>query len=242
LNATWFAEKRADAYLVPTQEILAQALEQGIEQERLHLTGRPIRQQFLTLSPDVREETLRSLDFDPAVFTLFLQGGAMGAAGLERTITGVLATGTPVQIILACGDNNGLAARYAGREHVRVLPFTAQIAPYMASADVIVGKAGASFISEAFILGKPFLVTSFIPGQETPNLRFIEQHNLGWVCPRPAEQIALLRQLASDPGLLAEKAASIHAYRTWNIQANQRILPAIDRLLAAPICYPVGAD
>ena len=242
LHTTWFARKEADAYLVPTREILTQALEQGIEQKRLHLTGRPIRRQFLTLSPDVREETLRSLDFDPAVFTLFLQGGAMGAAGLERTITGVLETGTPVQIILACGDNNGLATRYAGRQHVRVLPFTAQIAPYMASADVIVGKAGASFISEAFILGKPFLATSFIPGQETPNLRFIEQHNLGWVCPRPAEQIALLRQLASDPGLLAEKAASIHAYRTWNIQANQRILPAIDRLLAAPICYPVGAD
>jgi processive 1,2-diacylglycerol beta-glucosyltransferase len=242
LHTTWFAGKEADAYLVPTREILTQALEQGIEQKRLHLTGRPIRQQFLTLSPDVREETLRSLGFDPTVFTLFLQGGAMGAAGLERTITGVLATETPVQIILACGDNNGLTAHYAGSEHVRVLPFTEQIAPYMASADVIAGKAGASFISESFILGKPFLATSFIPGQETPNLRFIEQHNLGWICPRPAEQIALLRQLVGNPGLLAEKTASIDAYRVWNIQANQRILPTIDRLLETPLCYPIGAD
>jgi len=242
LHTTWFADKEADAYLVPTREILAQALEQGIEQKRLHLTGRPIRRQFLTLSPGVREETLRSLGLDPAAFTLFLQGGAMGAAGLERTITGVLGTETPVQIILACGDNNGLAAHYAGSEHVRVLPFTAQIAPYMASADVIAGKAGASFISESFILGKPFLVTSFIPGQETPNLRFIEQHNLGWVCPRPAEQIALLRQLVGNRSLLAEKTTSIDAYRVWNIRANQRILPAIDRLLETPLCYPAGAD
>ncbi len=122
------------------------------------------------------------------------------------------------------------------------MPFTAQIAPYMASADVIAGKAGASFISESFILGKPFLVTSFIPGQETPNLRFIEQHNLGWVCPRPAEQIALLRQLVGNRSLLAEKTTSIDAYRVWNIRANQRILPAIDRLLETPLCYPAGAD
>jgi UDP-N-acetylglucosamine:LPS N-acetylglucosamine transferase len=242
LHTTWFAEKEADAYLVPTREILTQALEQGIEQKRLHLTGRPTRRQFLTLSPDVREETLRSLGFDPTVFTLFLQGGAMGAAGLERTIAGVLAAETPVQIILACGDNKGLTAHYAGSEHVRVLPFTEQIAPYMASADVIAGKAGASFISESFILGKPFLATSFIPGQETPNLRFIEQHNLGWLCPRPAEQIVLLRQLVGNPGLLAEKMASINAYRVWNIQANQRILPTIDRLLETPLCYPIGAD
>lgn len=166
----------------------------------------------------------------------------MGAAGIERTIEGVRSTGAPMQIILASGDNDGLAKQYAGSEHVRVLPFTAQIAPYMAAADVIAGKAGASFVSEAFMLGKPFLVTSFIPGQETPNLRFIERHNLGWVCPRPAEQIALLCQLASNPALLAEKTASIHAYRAWNMQANQHILPTIDRLLATPISYPVGAD
>lgn len=244
LNTTWFAEKKADAYLVPTREILTQALEQGIEQERLHLTGRPIRQQFLTVSPTARDETLLSLGFDPAMFTLFLQGGAMGAAGIERTIAGVLSAETPVQIILASGDNNGLAEHYAGCEHVRVLPFTEQIAPYMAAADVIAGKAGASFVSEAFILGKPFLVTSFIPGQETPNLRFIEEHNLGWVCPQPARQIELLRQLASNPTLLAEKTASIHAYRAWNIQANQHILPTIDRLLETPqiSIAPVGAD
>lgn len=234
LNTTWFAEKEADAYLVPTREILMQVLEQGIEQERLHLSGRPIRQQFLTVSPGMRDETLASLGFDPAVFTLFLQGGAMGAVGIEQTIEGVLSIETPVQIILASGDNNGLAEHYAGREHVRVLPFTEKIAPYMAAADVIAGKAGASFVSEAFILGKPFLVTSFIPGQETPNLHFIEQHNLGWVCPRPVQQIELLRQLASNPTLIAEKTASIHAYRAWNIQANQHILPTIDRLLVLP--------
>jgi UDP-N-acetylglucosamine:LPS N-acetylglucosamine transferase len=234
LNMTWFAEKKADAYLAPTKEILEQALGQGIEQHRLHLTGRPIRHQFLEVSPDMRSETLASLGFDPSVFTLFLQGGAMGSARVDRAIEGVLSTGTPVQIILASGDNNGLTEHYAGSEHVRVLPFTEKIAPYMAAADVIAGKAGASFVSEAFILEKPFLVTAFIPGQETPNLHFIERHNLGWVCLQTAEQIELLCRLASNPDLIAEKTASIRAYKTWNIQANQHILPTIDRLLEIP--------
>ncbi len=97
-------------------------------------------------------------------------------------IKGLLSTGVPVQIILAAGNNKKIAERYASHEQVSVLPFTRKIAPYMAAADVIVGKAGASFISEAFTLEKPFIVTTFIPGQETPNLRFIEQHNLGWIC------------------------------------------------------------
>ncbi len=154
----------------------------------------------------------------------------MGAR-VDQTIEGVLSAGKPVQIILASGNNNGLVEHYTGNKQVRVLPFTERIAPYMAAANVIAGKAGASFISEAFILEKPFLVTSFIPGQETPNLHFIEQHNLGWVCPRATEQIELLLKLASNPALITEKVDSIRAYRAWNIQANQHILPTIDRLL-----------
>jgi 1,2-diacylglycerol 3-beta-galactosyltransferase len=136
-----------------------------------------------------------------------------------------------VQIILAAGNNKEMAERYAGNERIRVLPFTELIAPYMAAADVIAGKAGASFISEAFMLEKPFLVTVFIPGQETPNLQFIEQYNLGWVCPETTTQQELLVKLTNNPEMIAEKGESIRAYKTWNRQANRDILSIIDRLL-----------
>ncbi len=124
-----------------------------------------------------------------------------------------------------------MAARYAGIEQVRTLSFTEMIAPYMAAADVIAGKAGASFISEAFMLEKPFLITAFIPGQEAPNLQFIERHNLGWVCLEPTAQKELLARITSDPMMMAEKVDSIRAYKAWNTQANQDICPIIDLLL-----------
>jgi UDP-N-acetylglucosamine:LPS N-acetylglucosamine transferase len=101
----------------------------------------------------------------------------------------------------------------------------------MTAADMIVGKAGASSITEAFLLEKPFLVTTLIPGQETPNLRFIERHNLGWVCLHPDAQTELLAQLANNPDLIAEKISSIQTYKAWNIQANQTIEPLIEQLL-----------
>ena len=146
-------------------------------------------------------------------------------------LKGLLNAGVPVQIILAAGNNKQIAERYADHKQVSVLPFTRRIAPYMAAADMIVGKAGASFISEAFILEKPFLVTTFIPGQETPNLRFIEQHNLGWICLEPAAQQELLVKLVNSPKMIAEKVESIRAYKIWNQQANQEICPIIDSLL-----------
>jgi processive 1,2-diacylglycerol beta-glucosyltransferase len=230
LHMSWFIEKYADAYLAPTREIFAQALEQGIATNRLYLTGRPVRRQFLDTSPD--REILVALDFDPDVFTIFLQGGAKGSAGVDRTIKSLLGTDVPMQIMLAAGNNKAMAARYAGIEQVRVLPFTEKIAPHMAAADVIAGKAGASFISEALMLEKPFLVTAFIPGQEAPNLQFIERHNLGWVCLETKAQRELFASLAGNPAMIAEKAHSIRAYKAWNVRANQDIRPIIDGLLS----------
>lgn len=232
VHTTWFTEKHAATYLAPTREIFAQAEAQGIEGEHLHVTGRPIRRQFLEVSADGRSETLSALGFDPAVFTIFLQGGAMGSASVDRTVDTLLSMEIPVQIMLAAGNNKNMIERYARSERVRTLPFTEMIAPYMAAADVIAGKAGASSITEAFILEKPFLATAYIPGQETPNLQFVEQHNLGWVCLEAMAQKELCTRIATNPALIAEKMDDIRAYKAWNIRANQDICPIIDRLLA----------
>ena len=232
VHATWLTVKNADAYLVPTREIFTQARAQGINESRLHLTGMPVRRQFLEEYKTSRAETLARLGLDSAVFTVFLQGGAEGAAGLASMVKSILSVASPVQIILAVGTNKQLAMRFSGIARMRVLPFTQTIAPYMAAADVIIGKAGPNFIAEAMILEKPFLATSFIPGQEAPNLTFLERHNLGWVCLEPVAQHHLLAKLASDPAALAEKVNNIRVYRAWNMQANQGIYPVIAGLIS----------
>jgi UDP-N-acetylglucosamine:LPS N-acetylglucosamine transferase len=240
LHLTWFTEKHADAYLAPTREIFAQAQEQGIASDRLHLTGRPIRSQFLAAPPSKRDETLASLNLDPGIFTICLQGGAKGSAAVDHMIDGLLTSQVPMQIILAAGNNKRMLTRYAHAERVRALPFTEKIASYMAAADIIAGKAGASFISEAFMLEKPFFVTTFIPGQETPNLRFIRSHNLGWVCPEPTAQRELLCKIADNPKLITEKAESIRRYKLWNKQANQNIPLIINQLLPHAVLSTKG--
>jgi UDP-N-acetylglucosamine:LPS N-acetylglucosamine transferase len=233
LHTSWFIEKHADAYLAPTNEIFVQALKQGIAKGRLHLTGRPVRHQFLNVPVNVKEKTLVSLGFDPSIFTIFLQGGAKGSAGIDRTLETLLNMHIPLQIILAVGNNEAMASRYVGIKKVRVLAFTETIAPYMVSADVIAGKAGASFISESFMLEKPFIATACISGQETPNLQFIKRHNLGWVCLEAGAQKEVFASLVSNPGLITEKERNICAFKAWNLQANQQIVPIIDKLLSS---------
>jgi UDP-N-acetylglucosamine:LPS N-acetylglucosamine transferase/membrane protein DedA with SNARE-associated domain len=232
VHQTWFVEKHADAYLTPTREIFTQALRAGIDENRLYLTGRPARRQFYETGSDSRAQTLEALGFDPAIFTLFLQGGALGSASADRLISLILTTNLPMQVILAAGRNQDMAARYAGQARIRVLPFIENPAPYMAAAHIVAGKAGASFITEAFLLEKPFLATSLIPGQETPNLRFIERYDLGWICLDRDAQRELLAKLTSNSEMIAQKVRAIQAYKTWNLEANRGIGPLIDRLLA----------
>jgi UDP-N-acetylglucosamine:LPS N-acetylglucosamine transferase len=233
VHTTWFTDKHAAAYLAPSREIYAQALRNGIDEERVYATGRPIRKQFLQTSSFNRAETLSVLGLDPDIFTVFLQGGAKGSAGVERTVKSILTADVPMQIILAVGNNPVLAAHFSNMEHLHVLPFTEAIAPYMAASDLIAGKAGASFLSEAFMLEKPFLVTTFIPGQEGPSLRFLERHNLGWVRLNAASQKQLLTDVACNPVMMAEKITCIRAYKAWNMQANETFAPIIEKVLKA---------
>lgn len=231
-HLAWFTEKYAAAYLAPSREIATQALQNGIDKERVYATGRPVRQQFLQAPTQTRAELLTALGLDPTRFTIFLQGGAKGSAGVERTVQRILTAPVPMQIILAVGNNTQLVQRFTGIEHLKVLPFTATIAPYMTASDIIVGKAGASFLTEAFMLEKPCVITNYLPGQEGPTLRFIERHNLGWLCLEEEKQQPLLTAIASQPSLMAEKLASIRAYKAWNVAANQQIPAIIERVLA----------
>src|SRR5579883_1249100 len=235
VHTTWFSEKFADAYLTPTREIFAQASAEGIEQGRLHITGRPVRKQFLqTYDSACRAETLASLGLSPDAFTVFLQGGAKGSARIERTISSIFAAGSaraPIQIILAAGSNSAIISRFSAIPSLRVLPFTETIAPYMAASDLIVGKAGASFLTEAIMLEKPSLITTYIPGQEGPNLRFIERYNLGWTCLDARGQQKLLTRIVRNPDLIAEKVSSIQSYKQWNMSANASIPSVFNRLL-----------
>jgi membrane-associated protein len=233
VHMTWFVEKHASAYLAPTREIFAQALKQNIAQERLYLTGRPTRRQFLEADYDEKAATLTSLGFDPAGFTIFLQGGAKGSTSVDRLIKNIQTIGMRIQIILAAGNNEGMVKRYASNELVRVISYTENIAPYMVAADIIVGKAGASFITEAFMLEKPFIVTAIIPSQESPSLQFIERYNLGWICLTAETQQELLVKITNNSAMISEKIRSIRAYKEWNKQIYQEVGPVVDRLLSS---------
>lgn len=228
LHAAWLSERRKATTLAPTSEIYRMALDAGFPQDRLRLSGWPVRRQFTGVDRGGRAATLSALGLDPALTTLFVQGGGDGAAGFARTVNALLgAAPGRVQVLLAAGTNTALAERFRGMPGVRVIPFTRQIAPYMAACDLVVGKAGPNTLFEATTLGLPFLATTYNRGQERDNLAFIERHGLGWVAMEGRGQAALIADLVNRPERLAAVRSSVHRYRVWNGEATAGIVPTL---------------
>lgn len=231
VHSAWLTERNATMTFATSRETFEQATNAGFLSERLHLTGAPIREQFYRTDGPTRAETLSKLNLDPERFTIFLQGGGEGAGKFGSTVENVLSTSVNPQVILAVGTNKLLRERYQDREHVFALPFTREIAPYMAAADIVMGKAGPNAIFESASLGKPFVATAYIPGQEEINLEFIQRHMLGWVALKPEEQRELVTQLATNPAQLQAMSEKVSEYSLWNRQANELIAPLIHACL-----------
>ena len=244
LHATWLTARDCAAVLAPTRESHQEALAAGFAPERLHLTGWPVRAQFAqSLARDCAGMRVR-LQLDPARFTVFVQGGGEGTAKIVRTVEQVLATGA-AQVILAAGTNRALLERVSNAPGVRAFSFTSEIAPLMAAADVVLGKAGPNMLYEALSLGKPFIATTYIPGQEAGNLAQIERYGLGWVAIEGQQQRALLLALAQSPGMRMAMQQTVERHRAWNAAATASIGPLLRALCnAAAPAYshqPIGS-
>lgn len=236
LHSAWLTVKDADLTLAPSRESYALAMEHGFDPNRTLLTGWPVRSQFFDLDPVAVGRVAAELNLKPGLLTVFLQGGGEGTARFARTVDNLLALRDErgqafLQLVLAVGTNKALQRRYGGVEHCRVVPFTPQIAPYMAAADIVMGKAGPNVLFESVTLGKPFLATTFLPGQEEGNLELIRRYGLGWVALRGEEQAQLLKRLATHPDELDIMRRSVADYAAWNRAGNERIRPAIEALV-----------
>jgi UDP-N-acetylglucosamine:LPS N-acetylglucosamine transferase len=237
VHAAWLTERWADATFAATRETYEQALAAGFDPHRLHLVGWPVRAQFFRAylsGKDAQKESLTHMGLAHNRFTIFLQGGGEGATRIESAIDTMLVKGPlthELQIILAAGTNTSLLERYKNMPYLVVLPYTKEIAPFMAAADVIMGKAGPNALFESVTLNKPFIATSFIPGQEQENLSFIQRHGLGWVALRPQEQLALLSSLVHNADEMETMSNTIEAYRRWNATATKRVIELVNTLL-----------
>lgn len=180
-----------DYYCVGAKDIAVALESQGVPQERILLTGIPLRPEFYAPVPR-REEKGRK--------ELLLMGGGAGLLPACGSFYQALSGLDGVHTTVITGRNEKLYQRLAGRyDGLTVLRFVPDVRRYMERADLLVSKAGGITLFEALYSGLPLLVPDPAMDQEKNNAALAAARGAAVVAPRDPE-----RCLAAITGLLRD--------------------------------------
>ena len=207
ISAYW-AEPRADHVVVPSEEVRRDLLHLGVPPEKLAVVGYPVRQSFL--NPPSKKEARKRLGLQDR-FTCLVAFGGEGVGGDQhRLIETLLNSAVAPQVIAITGRNESLRAAlqklYAENDRLRVEGYVEDVAPYLAAADVFVGKAGPASVYEALAVGRPVLLTGYAGLNEKGVLRFVEREGLGCYVKDRDALVQTVQRYATDTALPEEVA------------------------------------
>src|SRR5215472_9469237 len=177
VHASWLC-RTVDRYYVAIQESAEYLARIGVPREKLCVAGIPIDPLFE--NPVSAAEARRKLGLSASEFILLLSAGGYGVGPVEQLVTDLVEQKRPWQIVAIAGKSEPLKkrleqlAKNAGKTpsgQPRLVPvgFTTEMDQYMATADLLVGKAGGLTTSEALSRELPLVLVEPIPGQEERN-------------------------------------------------------------------------
>ena len=134
-------------------------LEQYFPEEKIVVTGNPIRKSIETCSFDaLKAKKHFELNLDKQ--TLVVLGGSLGAKGINNLIAEKLDwfISHDIQIIWQCGSLYYDKYKELSCDEVKVLAFVNEMDQLYASADFIISRAGAATLSELSFVAKPAIL------------------------------------------------------------------------------------
>jgi processive 1,2-diacylglycerol beta-glucosyltransferase len=235
-------------YFVAHPAMKEELMALGVEESRIRVTGIPIRPCFQHIEKSQAQcATFRSrLHVDRRLPLILIMCGGNAIGPLAEVLEELnKISANDFQVIVIAGRN-----RKSYRELKQVFYNTnlkghvrgnvRSIHEYMASADLLISKAGGLTVTEALITGLPILVIRPTPGQEDGNTAYVTQRNAGIYLKDIKELAPIVASLLKHPEQLA--AMSRHALSISRPEANDLILTEIERLIsrnqATPFTHP----
>ena len=199
-----------DLYIVGCRQVQEKLIEAGINEEKILITGIPIRLEFEQKLE--KSEMRKKLGFDPYKTTILFMGGAYGSSTKASEIIKIindLDHDLPLQFIIVAGKDEDYyhALKQSEREclfPLKCFGYVNNVEELMAASDLLVSKGGALTVSESLTLGLPILMFKPIPGQEDGNAEFVESTGGGMTVLSTEELTKTLTYLLHKPERLEE--------------------------------------
>src|SRR5579884_1796802 len=192
----------ADLVVVPTAEARAASLRAGVPPDRIRHLGFPVDLDFRPPAPGEAAAIRQRLRLEAGRPTVLVTGGGEGSGRLLEQVRALVGRPRGWQVLAVCGRNRPLQRRLEGLPAavpIQVLGFVDDMPDLLRAADLVVSKAGPGAIAEALATGVPVVLTGYLPGQETANVRFLTGVGAGVYVPRPESLPDAVGGLLADP-------------------------------------------
>lgn len=209
-----------DYAIIPASELTEEFVSLGARRESLLPFGIPVNDVFYHALD--RAEAKKRLGLPEDRRVVLLMGGSMGCGPIEKTVAATLESLPDDAILVAvCGRNERLLLRLQrlAQKNRKLYPvgFTREIATYMDAAELIVTKAGGLSSTEAAVKHLPIVFIDAIPGLESHNRDFFEEHGYAIYGSSPEEIASTVCDLLTDEARLVsmrrkmERSFSCHS-------------------------------
>lgn len=245
---SYWVHPGTDRYLVGAEHVKQSLLRYRIPEQRIMVTGIPIRMPFTQTYDRNKLRDKHGLHRDMP--TVLVMGGGHGLIGKQfKSVLQSDDLAVPVQFVFVCGRNEKLKQQLEEelggektRHRVMVTGFVDHVHELMALSDLIVTKPGGLTVSEALALELPMMLYKPIPGQEQDNAAFlvglgaaIEVKNAVELKRQLLEVIAnrsLLVRLKKNAKLSQQNQDALHTLNAI-LDTHHHFIPALDGLQLA---------
>jgi UDP-N-acetylglucosamine:LPS N-acetylglucosamine transferase len=193
----------ADVYFCVTDDAREALVSIGVPRQRIERIGLIVQPDLCGSLPD-RQEAQRALGLHEGRCTVLFSLGGEGIGRVFPLLDHYAVHGRNAQILVLTGGNTVLLRRLKDRYPPRddrafIAPvgFLESLKAAYAAADILAGKCGAAFATEAIATGKPLLVIHVGAPNEADNRDYMVRHGYAVCAKRPADFTAEIERLAA---------------------------------------------
>jgi UDP-N-acetylglucosamine--N-acetylmuramyl-(pentapeptide) pyrophosphoryl-undecaprenol N-acetylglucosamine transferase len=188
---------------------------------KVTVVGNPVRPAIAA----VREIAYRAPSPDGS-FELLVVGGSQGATVMSKVVPTAIASldggaASRVRVVQQCRPEDMDDVRRIYRDagiDARVATFVDDLPDRLATAHLVISRAGASTVSEIAVAGRPAILVPYphaSDDHQTANARVLSATGAAWLVPdsefSTQRLVGLLREWIADPAPLVETARRVRA-------------------------------
>jgi glycosyl transferase family 28 len=230
----WIEPMKEQYVIAGTERAAQQARALGHDEAHIFRTsGMILRPDFYATDNSDPIALRKELGLRPDLTTAIVLFGGHGSKVMYDIASRLDAANAPLQLILICGRNEELAAKFAAhpwRMPVKVIGFTKEIHKLMRAAAFLIGKPGPGSIAEAMVRKLPVLIecNSWTLPQERYNAEWVAEKRVGIVLRNFREVVSGVQRML-DPATLAEFRKNVGALENRAIFEIPEILEKLLR-------------